>query len=133
MNKILIVGASSAIAEACARRWAQRGDMLFLAARGEAALKSIADDLKTRGANKVGHRVFDANAFDDHAALLREATAFMGGLDTVLIAHGTLTDQEKGQGEVAYALREIGTNGTSVVSLMTLARSEEHTSELQSH
>ena len=55
------------------------------------------------------------------AALLAEATQGLGGLDTVLIAHGTLTDQERAQQDVAYALQEIQTNGTSVVSLMTLA------------
>ena len=49
MRKILIVGASSAIAEACARQWAQRGDRLFLAARNGASLQAIADDLKKIG------------------------------------------------------------------------------------
>ena len=39
---------------------AQRGDKLFLAARNEAALGSIADDLKARGALAVGKKVFDA-------------------------------------------------------------------------
>lgn len=121
MRKILIVGATSAMAEACARLWAQRGDRLFLAARNGAQLQSVVDDLKTRGANKVDCKVFDATQFDQHAALLADATRFMDGLDTVLIAHGTLSDQERAQGDVAYALGEITTNGTSVVSLMTLA------------
>ena len=121
MRKILIIGATSAIAEACARQWAQRGDQLYLAARQAKQLQSVVDDLKTRGANKVDGRVFDANQFDQHAALLAEATRFMGGLDTVLIAHGTLTDQDRAQTDVAYALSEISTNGTSVVALMTLA------------
>lgn len=121
MRKILIVGATSAMAEACARLWAQRGDKLFLAARNVAQLQSVADDLKARGAANVGTKVFDANAFDLHASLLADATVAMGGLDTVLIAHGTLSDQERAQQDVGYALQEIQTNGTSVVSLMTLA------------
>lgn len=121
MRKILIVGATSAMAEACARAWAQRGDQLFLAARNAKQLQSIADDLKTRGAQRVGSKVFDANQFDQHAALLADATRFMDGLDTVLIAHGTLSDQERAQTDVPYALGEITTNGTSVVSLMSIA------------
>lgn len=121
MKKILIVGATSAIAEACARQWAQRGDKLFLAARNEATMRSVADDLKTRGALAVGQKVFDAAQLDQHAALIREAAQFMGGLDTVLIAHGTLSDQARAQTDVDYALREVTINGTSVVSLMTLA------------
>lgn len=118
MNHVLIIGATSAIAEACARVWAQRGDRVFLAARGEAQLKSVADDLRTRGANFVGFKVFDATAFDQHAALLADATQAMGGLDTVLIAHGTLSDQDRAQKDVPYALTEVEINGTSVVALM---------------
>lgn len=121
MRKILIVGATSAMAEACARLWAQRGDQLFLAARNDKQLHSIAADLKTRGAQRVGAKVFDATDFAQHAALLAEATRFMDGLDTVLIAHGTLSDQERAQTDVNYALGEIATNGTSVVALMSLA------------
>ena len=78
-----------------ARLWAQRGDHLFLAARNDAAMRSVADDLKARGALAIGQKVFDAAQFDQHAALIREATEFMGGLDTVLIAHGTLSDQAR--------------------------------------
>ena len=118
MNNVLIIGATSAIAEACARVWAQRGDRVFLAARGEAQLQSVANDLRTRGAAFVGHKVFDATAFDQHAALLADATQAMGGLDTVLIAHGTLSDQDRAQKDVTYALKEVEINGTSVVALM---------------
>ncbi|MGH6648064.1 SDR family oxidoreductase [Aquabacterium sp.] len=124
MKKILIVGATSAMAEACARLWAQQGDHLFLAARNAAQLQSLAADLATRGATKVGTRVFDANQHGQHAALLADATQTLGGLDTVLIAHGTLTDQERAQHDVAYALAEIGTNGLSVVALLTLVANQ---------
>jgi decaprenylphospho-beta-D-erythro-pentofuranosid-2-ulose 2-reductase len=121
MRKILIVGATSAIAEATARVWAQRGDKLFLVARNGAQLQSVSDDLKVRGAAFVGHKVFDANDFGAHAALLADASAAMGGFDTLLIAHGTLSDQARAQTDSAYALGEITTNGTSVVNLMGLA------------
>jgi short-subunit dehydrogenase len=120
MKKILIVGATSAMAEACARLWAQQGDHLFLAARNAPQLQSLAADLQTRGAAKVGTRVFDANQHEQHAPLLADATQTLGGLDTVLIAHGTLTDQDRAQYDVPYALAEIGTNGLSVIALLTL-------------
>ena len=51
------------------------------------------------------------------AALLADATQAMGGLDTVLIAHGTLSDQERAQKDVPYALKEVEINGTSVVRI----------------
>ena len=83
------------------------------------ALDAAVARLAESGAEAVGivTDVGDASAVQ----ALADATAAMGGLDTVLIAHGTLTDQPKGEADVGYALREIGTNGTSVVSLMTLA------------
>ncbi|HET8869345.1 MAG TPA: SDR family oxidoreductase, partial [Aquabacterium sp.] len=121
MKKILIVGANSAIAQACARRWVQRGDAVFLAARGADALKAQVQDLTVRGAKLIGSRVFDANQLEDHAALMQAATEALGGLDGILIAHGTLTDQARAQSDVAYALSEIATNGTTVISLMSLA------------
>jgi decaprenylphospho-beta-D-erythro-pentofuranosid-2-ulose 2-reductase len=124
MKKILIVGATSAIAESCARLWAQQGDALFLAARNEAALQSTVADLRTRGAKTIGYQVFDANASDQHAGLLAAATQAMGGLDTVLIAHGTLTDQTRAETDAADALAEIGTNGLSVIALMALAANQ---------
>lgn len=121
MKKILIVGANSAIAQACARRWVQRGDAVFLAARGADALKAQVQDLTVRGAKQIGSQVFDANQLSDHAALIQAATKALGGLDGILVAHGTLTDQARAQTDVAYALAEMATNGTSVISLMTLA------------
>ena len=48
MRKILIVGATSTIAEQTARRFAANGDALFLTGRNEARLTAIADDLKVR-------------------------------------------------------------------------------------
>ena len=121
MRKILIVGAASGIAEACGRLWAQRGDQLFLAARNAQALQALSADLATRSGKAVGTRVFDANQLDQHAALLEDATQALGGLDTVLIAHGTLTDQARAETDTGYALAEIGTNGLSVIALMGLA------------
>ena len=110
--------------------WAQRGDRLFLAARDEQQLQAMAADLATRGGQPVGTQVFDANHLDQHAALLQGATQAMGGIDVVLIAHGTLTDQARAEQDVRYALAEIGTNGVSVVSLMTLVA---HQLEAQGH
>jgi decaprenylphospho-beta-D-erythro-pentofuranosid-2-ulose 2-reductase len=119
MKKILIVGATSAIAESCARLWAQRGDQIFLAARQAGPLQSLESDLRTRGAHKVASMVFDANDFDRHDALIAAATQHMGGLDTVLIAHGTLSDQARAQIDWNYAAKEIQTNGLSVTALLT--------------
>ena len=53
MRKILVIGATSAIAEATARIWAQRGDELFLVARNEESLNLMTKDLKVRGSSGI--------------------------------------------------------------------------------
>ena len=46
--------------------------------------------------------------------------AQLGGLDAALIAHGTLPDQAACERDPALALREIMTNGSSVIALLSL-------------
>ena len=120
MRKVLIVGASSAIAEAVARLFAAQGDMLYLAGRRAEALEAIAADLRVRGAARAQTEVMDANTIERHAALLDNADAALGGLDTVLIAHGTLSDQAACQKSVALTFQELHTNALSVIALLTL-------------
>jgi short-subunit dehydrogenase len=48
------------------------------------------------------------------------AVAALGGLDAVLIAHGTLSDQAACQQSVELTMRELNINFLSVVSLLTL-------------
>jgi decaprenylphospho-beta-D-erythro-pentofuranosid-2-ulose 2-reductase len=119
MKKILIVGAGSAIAEATARLFAQRGDALFLVGRKADVLESMCADLRVRGAGAVGLHVMDANDFSGHEAMLSDAENSLGGLDIVLIAHGTLSDQKACESSVELTLRELNTNGVSVVALLT--------------
>lgn len=119
MRKILIVGASSAIAEATARIWAQNGDYLFLAGRDAEKLAAIAADLQVRGCPKIGVYTLDINNIDAHIPLLDTAEQAMDGLDTVLIAHGSLSDQDACQQSVAATLQELTTNALSVIALLT--------------
>lgn len=120
MRKVLIVGATSAIAEAAARMLAERGDALYLVARNAPRLAAIAADLSVRGGGaRVGSEVLDANDFAAHEAMLARAESFLGGYDTVLIAHGTLGDQKACEESVELTLREINTNALSVVALLT--------------
>jgi decaprenylphospho-beta-D-erythro-pentofuranosid-2-ulose 2-reductase len=119
VKKVLIVGATSAIAEATARMLAQRGDALYLVARNEARLAAIASDLSVRGSPRVGTEVLDANDLAAHEAMLARAESFLAGCDMVLIAHGTLSDQKACENSVELTLQEINTNALSVVALLT--------------
>lgn len=120
MRKILIIGANSAIAEAAARRWARRGERLYLLARGAERLEALAADLGLRGGQIAGYAVLDANHFEDHAPALDKAAQALGGLDAVLIAYGSLGDQKAGEASVEETLAQLRTNFLSVVGLCTL-------------
>jgi hypothetical protein len=120
MQKILIIGATSAIAEATARLWAARGDALFLVGRSAERLDVIADDLRVRGAASVACFALDACDTSAHAAMLDAAEKAMGGLDVALIAHGSLPDQKACEASVELTLREINTNALSVIALATV-------------
>src|SRR5882757_1758250 len=92
-ERLLIIGATSAIASAVARRAATRGDRLFLVARNKAALDAHADDLRVRGAAEVSVALLDANDTPRHAEVIDAAFAAFGGFDAALVAHGVLPDQ----------------------------------------
>jgi len=119
MKNVLIIGATSAIAEATARRFANRGDQLYLLARNEDRLNSMSIDLKIRGASDVTTKQFDANNFDEHVSILDDVFTTMGDVTVVLIAHGTLPDQNACQKNFDLTRQELNTNAISTISLLT--------------
>ena len=120
MKKVLIIGATSAIAEHCARIWAAKGDVMHLVARNEQHVQTIASDLKVRGASEVTTYYLDLNNVGRHEELLNVADDALGSVDIVLIAHGTLSNQIKCEGSVEETLAEIQTNALSTISILTL-------------
>jgi decaprenylphospho-beta-D-erythro-pentofuranosid-2-ulose 2-reductase len=119
MSGTLIIGATSAIAEATARILAARGEPIYLVGRNNAKLAAIAADLSVRGSPRVGFEVLDANDLVAHEPMLERADQFLSGMDKVVIAHGTLSDQAACEDSVSLTLQEIKTNGLSVVALLT--------------
>jgi len=120
MKKVLIIGATSAIAEAAARLFAARGDALFLVARNAEHLRLIAEDLSVRGAMRAATATLDVTDFAAHEALLDAAERELGSIDIVLVAHGTLSDQDECQRSVAAMRREFDINGVSAMALLTV-------------
>ncbi|HBK44975.1 MAG TPA: short-chain dehydrogenase [Xanthomonadaceae bacterium] len=117
MQRVIIIGATSAIAEATARRLAARGAAIHLLGRQPGRLEAIGADLRTRGAT-TSHAVLDVNDIASHSQVLDAAWAALGGsVDIVLIAHGTLPDQQACDASVELCLREFSTNGTSTIGL----------------
>ena len=120
MKNILIIGATSGIAVACARLWAQQACRVFLIARDAEKTSQVQNDLVARGATVVGTYLLDVTVLDRHTQAIRQAHAALGGIDIVLIAHGTLPDQSACENDVQLGLQEFTANGTSVISLLTL-------------
>ena len=120
MNKILIIGATSAIAAACARNWANQNAQFFLVGRNGEKLKQIADDLSARTSGQVKTYLLDLNQLSDHPKMLDACYGFLKQIDIALIAHGSLPDQKKCEENVNLALTEFSSNGLSVISLLTL-------------
>lgn len=117
MQRVLIIGATSAIVEATAREYAARGAALFLVGRDLQRLEAIAADLQIRGAGGATAYRMDVNDQAAHGAMLDAAWSALGGVDVALVAHGTLPDQTRCEQSVEYAMQEFATNGTSTIAL----------------
>ncbi|HET7175127.1 MAG TPA: SDR family oxidoreductase [Gammaproteobacteria bacterium] len=119
MQKVLIVGATSAIAEQAARLYAARGASLVLTGRQAERLQAVAADLKLRGAAVVDTAVLDIDDLPAHARVVEQAWK-AGAVDVVLVAAGTLPDQAACEASVMLTVKEFNTNGLSVIALLTL-------------
>jgi decaprenylphospho-beta-D-erythro-pentofuranosid-2-ulose 2-reductase len=118
-KKILVLGATSGIAEATCRIWAQQGARLFLVARNADKLAAVAADLKTRGASYVDTAVIDLDDTAQHPTLLAHAINSLTGMDVAYLAHGVLGDQPQAEQEFAHAEQILHTNFIAPVSLLT--------------
>jgi decaprenylphospho-beta-D-erythro-pentofuranosid-2-ulose 2-reductase len=113
--KIVVVGATSGIAEHCCRLWAAEDAADFvLMARDEAKARKIAADLEVRGARSVS---LAKAAFFDPAAIgsFADETVAAGPVDLVLIAHGWLSDQQSCQDDLALCRESLEVNALSPV------------------
>jgi len=119
--RVVIIGASSAIAYETAKCFVRDGADLFLVGRSAEKLTTVADDLKVRGAKRVETYLLDLCDLDRHQEMFEQALASLGELDMLLIAHGTLGDQHKCEQSVAETMQELQTNCLSVISLLTLS------------
>ena len=115
---VLIFGATSGMAEAAARRYAKRGDTLYLVARDATRLGAVADDLRVRGAAAVHIAEFRAEDRESHAQIVAAAWQRLGRVDIVLVAHGVLPDHAACVSNPAVAIASLETNAVSVASIL---------------
>ncbi len=120
MRKLLVLGATSAIAQEVQKLFAKDGDWFYLVARDPAKLKTVADDLAVRGAGKVESHVADLEDHENHSVILKKAYDALKGIDIVFVAYGYGGDQKISEKDFLAAEKVIRTNFTSVVSLLDL-------------
>jgi short-subunit dehydrogenase len=120
MRRVLVIGATSAIAHETAKIFAAEKARLFLVGRNKEKLAAVADDLLTEGADKVETFLLDLTEFDRHQELFSRATGAFDGLDAMLIAHGSLPDQQACERSVRETMESFKTNCLSVIALLTL-------------
>jgi short-subunit dehydrogenase len=113
MSRILVLGATSAIAQVYARRRAAQGAAFVLAGRREDRLAAIAADLKACGAAGAESAVIDLAAMDGIEGAVRDMRANFGEIDEVVIAYGILGEQTAAEQDLAQARALIDTNFTS--------------------
>ena len=114
---LLILGANSDIAIACAKRYAQAGFNLYLAGRRLEALEQTAQDLRLRYAVECQTLAFDARDFSSHRAFFTKLPTAPSG---VILAFGVLHSQQEAQADFALAHDMIESNYSGAVSILEI-------------
>ena len=115
-KRIAIIGATSSIAEHCARQWAMQESVeLILVGRNEKKLGVVYADLLVRSP-KTKIETVVTNFIDPDAISKTVGSLFAAGsIDIALIAHGTLPDQKDCQNDLNLTQSTLEINGVSPV------------------
>ena len=113
-ERVVIFGATSAIAVEIARAYAARGARLFLVARNPDRLAALAAECGPACAGSASADLTVASADE----LVDRARAALGELDVAVIAQGYLGDQLASERDLVEARRIVDTNLMSVIALV---------------
>ncbi len=116
MRKIVIVGATSAMAEHCARLWLQQGvEEMVLIGRDVQRTDRVAADLRVRAPQcRIDTIISDFLQPDAIARTVDKACASISP-DIVLLAHGSLPEQADCQQDLQYNRNALEVNAISPV------------------
>ncbi|MBS0319251.1 MAG: SDR family NAD(P)-dependent oxidoreductase [Proteobacteria bacterium] len=118
---IAIFGATSAIAHACARRWATTGARFALVVRDTARGDTLAADLTARGAADARVVRADFAADGSAVALVAALERDFGALDRVLVAQGVMPSQASLAADPDALATMVTINMTSVLAVALAA------------
>jgi decaprenylphospho-beta-D-erythro-pentofuranosid-2-ulose 2-reductase len=115
-KRIVIIGATSSIAEYCARLWAANTPTEFiLVGRNRSKTELVASDLRIRAPQTRVENI-DADFTDPvKIQILADAINNAGPIDIVLIAHGSLPNQQQCQKKLDQCSEALEINGISPV------------------
>jgi decaprenylphospho-beta-D-erythro-pentofuranosid-2-ulose 2-reductase len=131
-QRVLIIGATSAIAAEAARIYAMRGARLHLLGRNAEKMQALCSSLPgAAGAPaRVTSELADFAQLENASALVARACETLGGIDVALIAHGTLGDQLRSEETFSEAEAIFRDNLLSavafVVPLANLFEAQKH-------
>lgn len=117
MTTIFIGGATSAMAQAFARRYAARGARFYLLARDKKKLEIVSQDLLARGASAVNSEVVDMARPYDYNASIRRMAAEAGRIDIALLAQGVMFEQSELQSDAEKVREMYEVNVASVIAM----------------
>ncbi|WLV24415.1 SDR family oxidoreductase [Aciduricibacillus chroicocephali] len=121
MGKILILGASSDIAQETARELAAKKNNLILTARNIEDLQMLKSDLEIRYGIEVTTKQFDGLDFDNHEQFFNGIVAEAGNLNGILLMYGAMDDQKEAEQSFSISRNMIDVNYTSAVSILNIA------------
>jgi short-subunit dehydrogenase len=122
-QSIFISGATSAMAQAFARRYAVKGAAFYLLGRNDEKLQIVKQDLLARGAKSVLTCAADMSKQQDYAAIVQKAIGELGAVDIALIAQGVMYKQDELQQNVNLIRDMYQVNVSSAIELSTVLAS----------
>jgi len=121
MKSILILGATSDVAVATARRFAEEKYTILLAARDKDNMTRIASDIAIRTQTDVRQVLFDAEDIDSHA---RFYSSLGMTPDVTVCVFGYLGEQQRAEHDWAEASKIIRVNYTGAVSILSIVAND---------
>jgi len=117
MKEILVIGATSAIAAACMRRWASSPSAMTLVGRDKEKLAAVRDDLVARGVIVRGIITADLARAGSDSGFLANLARHCPAPDRLVVAHGVLPESAE-EPEADSAIRSLEINASGQIGLL---------------
>ncbi|MGM0884294.1 MAG: SDR family oxidoreductase [Bacillota bacterium] len=121
MKNVLVIGATSGIAQAIIKQLAESNTNLIIAGRNKEELEKIAGDLRVRYQATVYSEMYEATSYDTHESFFNNCINHIADLDGVILCYGYMGQQQQAQSDIDLTREIIDVNYTSCVSILHIA------------